>query len=96
MINNEYTSPVVYSSSRRHGRPPVHITGKVEDCKADLKRRFGTREPVAHRMLQRMSMDLKIPLDKSADILRLGLSALDHLADDAAFQYENTDGTPEE
>lgn len=84
---DEYESPVVYSSSRRHGRPPVHITGKVLDCKEDLKRRFNASEPLAHRLIQRISMDLRIPLDKAADALRLVFITLDHLKDDPHYAY---------
>jgi len=90
-VYDEYESSVTYSSSRRHGRPPVHITGKVTDCKDELRRRFGASEPTAHRLLQRVSMDLKIPLDKAADALRLGFMALDHLKDDEAYQYKRAD-----
>ena len=66
-------------SSRRRGRPPAEKSWRLEDAKQELMRRYGVAEPVAHVTLQRFSMECRIPFEEAADIIRLGLMALDHL-----------------
>lgn len=71
-----------HRSRRHHGRPPIEATEKLADAKAELVRRFGITEPVAHRLLQRFSMECRIPFEYAADMIRLGLATLDILAAD--------------
>lgn len=74
--------------SRRQGRPPASKSRRLQDAKAELMRRYGVSEPLAHRSLQRLAMDCRIEFDEVADIIRLGLMAMDHLRADTDGQTE--------
>jgi len=75
-------------SSRRHGRPSAEQSWKLEEAKTELQRRYGVSEPVAHVTLQRFSMECRMPFEEAADIIRLGLLALDYLRADSGQDTE--------
>lgn len=84
---------VIPLKSRRNGgrvRISVEDQEKFARAKTELVRRFDASEPAVHRLMQRMSMELRTPMAYIADIIFLGLSTLDilHEGEDHGFRTE--------
>src|SRR3982750_3478221 len=47
---------------RSSERKPIEKSWRLADAKAELMRRYGIAEPVAHTMLQRLAMECRMPL----------------------------------